>query len=45
MCDLSEHSHLLELEKVGSDAVTALDLKSRLLAEPYGKPWQWQDYD
>lgn len=40
MCDLTEHSHLLELEKVGSDTGTALGLKSRMLAEPCGKLWQ-----
>lgn len=45
MCDLTEHLHLLELEKVGSDAGTALDLKSRMLAEPCGKLWQWQEYN
>lgn len=45
MCDLTEHNYLLELEEIGSDAGTALDLKSRMLAEPYGKLWQWQEYN
>lgn len=45
VCDLTEHSYLLELEKVGSDAGTALDLKSRMLAEPNGKLWQCQEYN
>lgn len=45
MCDLAEYSHLLELEQVGSGAGTALGLKSRMLAEPCGKLWQWQEYN
>lgn len=45
MCDLTEHSHLLELGKVGSDVGTALDLKSKMLAEPCGELWQWQEHD
>lgn len=39
VCDLTEWSRLLELEKIGSGAGTALDLKNRMLAEPYGKLW------
>lgn len=45
MCDLTEQSYLLELEKVGSDVETALDLKSRMLAEPSGELWQCQEYN
>lgn len=39
VCDLTEQSYLLELEKIGSDAGSALDLKNRMLAQPYGKLW------
>lgn len=38
--DVTEQSHQLELEEIGSDAGTALDMKSRMLAEPRGKLWQ-----